>query len=106
MNAGELDQSIAVEHVTEPSIQGSLTPVWKAAKCFWAKVMTDKGQEAITSAKMNYKPTIRVKVRYTDDICVKDRITWQGEKYYVKTIDRSLKRKGELWLTAQANDAR
>lgn len=108
MQAGELDQLIEVQAYTEQNDGGALVRSWESfapKMMIWAKVFAQRGDTAFESARINAKATIRVKVRYRDDIHDHNRIVWMGEAYNIKYIDRSKRRDGELWLTAELNGA-
>lgn len=103
MQAGNLDQQIKLFSVTESTPEGELDLQYQYVCTVWSRIISQKGSEAFESAKLNAKETIRVLVRYRDDVTAKWQIEWQGRKYSVVTPpDRSERRKGNLWLTCQA----
>ena len=108
MQVGKLDQRITFETLVENNVNGSLQQTWAGTSppdTVWAEVLPPRGQEAFESARINEKKTIRVRVRYRDDILNTWRFTWEGEIYFITTVDRSERRKGNLWLMAQLNGA-
>ena len=101
MRAGKLDQRIILQSLTETSEQGSLIPTYTTEDTVWAEVITERGTEAFQAARINARATIRVRIRYREDVTTKWRIDWEGQKYNITAVDRSMRRKGELWFTAE-----
>lgn len=101
MNIGELDQRIKLQSLVEINDEGSLTQTWKTLEIVYGKVKSERGSEAFEAARTNARETIRVLIRYREDITTKWRLEWMGQFYSVTAVDRSAHRRGELWLTAQ-----
>ena len=101
MSAGKLDQQIGLKSLTETVSGGAITPSYTLAATVFGYVITQRGDEAFESARVNAKETIRVQIRYRADVTVKWRVSWQGQDYNIKAIDRSARRDGYLWITAQ-----
>ena len=101
MRTGDLDQRIVLQSVTSTNNVGSVTESYATVATVWGHVMSQRGQEALESARLNARETIRVKIRYRTDVDVKWRIQWGGQNYNIKAVDRSNRRDGELWLTAE-----
>ena len=101
MRTGKLDQQIVIQSLTETSNGGSLSRSWSTLATVFGHVMTAKGNEAFQAARVNADETIRVTIRYRADVTTKHRIQWQSQNYDITAVDRSGRRDGELWLTAQ-----
>lgn len=97
-----MTERVLVQQPTETNSYGSLTVSYATVRTVWAKVISERGQEALQAARINAKENIRVGMRYEDDVLVTWRIQWQGNSYNIIAVDRSMRQKGELWLTAQA----
>lgn len=107
MSAGKLDKNIFIESRTETNVSGSLRVSYtdlsgnSPATPFWAEVISQKGAETFESARNNAQETIRVRIRYRDDVKNTDRIQYMGNYYNVIYVDHTARRMGYLWLTAE-----
>lgn len=108
MQAGSLDQVIYLEYPVDTNAGGELTQEWLDASGEsppvndWAYIISERGSEAFESARRNATETIRLKLRYRDDVNTGWRIKWGDVYYFVTRVDHSQRRLGELWITAQA----
>lgn len=102
MDIGELDQQVTLQKLTETNTSGELVGVWTNVAKVWAKVISQKGGEAFEAARLNATDTIRVCMRYRTDITPAFRLTWGTQTYSITNVDRSARRQGEIWVTAQA----
>ena len=102
MRAGDLDQRITLQSVSEENDSGSLIQTYNDMASVWAKVISQRGSEAFEAARTNARETIRVGMRYRSDVTDKWRLKWLGQAYNIVAVDRSMARSGELWVTAQA----
>ena len=111
MNAGLLDELVYLESPTETNNSGEVTTAWadgsgeSPAVPDFAMVITEKGNEAFESARRNSDQTIRVKIRYRDDVKTTWRCKWEDQYYYLQSVDRSERREGYLWFTAKNTGA-
>ena len=105
MQTGKLDQRIVLQSLSETNQYGQLTQSWSTVATVWGHVLTVRGQEALEAARLNAKEIIRVQVRYRTDVLTTWRLQWAGQNYSIHAIDRSARRDGYLWLTAQATGA-
>ena len=101
MKIGDLDQRIELQSLSKTNVSGEITETFTTQATVWAMVISQKGEEAFESARTNAKETIRVKTRYRDDLQITWRVIWMDQAYHLKHIDRSQRRKGELWFTAE-----
>lgn len=101
MESGSLDQQIILKSFSETNSFGQLTPAYTTVATVWAQVISQRGQEAFEAARVNAKETVRVKLRFRDDVTNKWRFVWEGQIYNITHTDRSSRRKGELWLTGE-----
>lgn len=102
MQAGKLDQKIELYSKAQVNSFGSVTEAWTLVAEVWGHVISQRGNEAFEAARTNAKETIRVKLRYRADVETTWRVRWFGQDYAIFAVDRSMQRKGELWVTAMA----
>jgi len=105
-NIGLLEHLISLQSKTETNVGGEATESWTDEGAEYAQVITQKGSEALQSAQSTARQLIRVRIHYRDDIGTGWRVQYDGEDYYVNTVDRSGRRQGELWFTAELVGAR
>ena len=103
MQIGKLDQLINIQTLVETNVSGEVQRSYTSlATDVPAHVVSSKGKEAIEGARMNARDMIRVMLRFRDDITTRDMIQWEGQNYNIHAVDRTQRRIGELWLTAEA----
>lgn len=102
MQIGKLDQWVTIQQPSEMNDMGSLTKSFSTIATVRARVISERGTEAFESARINAKERIRVLIRDRTDINSKWRIVWLGQNYNVMIVDRSERRDGKLWFTAEA----
>lgn len=106
MKTGQLDQQIILQSLTETQNEyGEKTLAYATEATVWGRVVSEKGNEAFESARVNARAGVRVAIRYRTDVTPKWRFQWQGQTYNIVYVDRSLRRDGELWLTGELNGA-
>lgn len=98
---GKLDQQIKLQSLAEVNQGGQLVQSYDDVADVWGHVISQRGNEAFESARVNARETIRVKIRFRDDVLTKWRVGWSGQFYNIKHIDRSQRRDGWLWFTAE-----
>lgn len=107
MPAGDLDQQIFFQSPSETNDGGELKNTWvnvggdSPLVPDWAKVISQKGSETFESVRTNAKETIRVKCRYRSDVKTTWRMKWNDQFYNILYVDRSQRREGYLWFTAE-----
>lgn len=101
MRIGKLDQRIKLQSLNETSDEGSLSQAWVTMDTVAALVKSEHGNEVFESARVNARETIRIMIRDRTDITTKWRIEWLQQYYEIIAVDRSERRSGALWLTAQ-----
>lgn len=102
MQTGKLDQTIELQSNSNINDGGQLVESYTTYATVSAYVITQKGGEAIKSAQLSATQVLRVLIRYRADTNVKDRFIWEGQNYEITDIDRTSRRSGELWFTAQS----
>ena len=105
MQIGKLDQQITFQTLVETNVSGGITKSWASTSppdTVWAHVISERGSESFQSSRIDASETIRILVHYRADVTDKWRLLWNGNYYYIKYIDRSQRRDGELWMTAVA----
>lgn len=103
-DTGEMDELITFQTETQTNINGELVKAWATDSppdSVWAKIISERGQQAFEAARQNSRQTIRLKIYFRDDITTAHRFQWNGEAWYIKAVDKSERRKGNLWLTAE-----
>jgi SPP1 family predicted phage head-tail adaptor len=106
MQSGKLDQVVTLySPVNSRSGLGDDILTFVSEGDDWADVISVRGEESFVAARMDARRMIKVKLRFRDDIETTWRVRWDGQDYDIKDVDRSERRKGELWLMAQAVDA-
>lgn len=101
MEPGILDQEIELFSIVESNEGGELTRTPTSLGTVWGHVITERGSEAFESARVNAREAIRVLLRYRDDVNTEGRLRWMNQTYNIIRVDRSERRKGNLWVTAQ-----
>jgi SPP1 family predicted phage head-tail adaptor len=105
MNAGLMDQYIAVEKYTESTDTntGEKLQTWSNYAYFWARTQeSESGAESVDADRREHRQNVNFTVRYDAGITVKDRILWDG-KYFnivnIANIDRDMYLKIQTDLT-------
>lgn len=105
MRVGDLDQQIQLQQNTQVNDAGDLQSQWTTTATVWGKVISQRGSEAFQASRNNATEAIRVQMRYRADVTTDWRLIWQGQNYNITAVDRSQRRLGELWVTAEVNEA-
>ncbi len=101
MRTGSMDQQVVLQSMTEVNNAGSLSKSYATVATVWAEVISQRGNEAFEAARLNARESIRVKMRYRDDVVNTWRMQWGGQNYNIINTDRSNRRNGELWVTGE-----
>ncbi len=107
MQAGKRDQPVYFQYPVETNRGGQLVTAWTGASGNspdtpdWAFVLAQKGTEAFEAARTNAREAIRLCVGYRSDVLTTWRVLWNGQTYSILHVDRTLARRGELWITAE-----
>lgn len=105
MDTGENDELITFQTESAVNTSGELVKTWTTDSppdSVWAKIVSERGTEAFESARQNAREVIRARIRFRDDITTAMRFLWNDVPYDIKYVDKSKRRAGELWLTAEA----
>jgi SPP1 family predicted phage head-tail adaptor len=102
MQSGSLDQQIILQSVTETNDSGEVSLSYATVGTVWAHIISQRGNEAFEAARVNARETLRVLIRFRDDVDNKWRFSWNGQNYNIVNVDRSMRREGQLWITGQA----
>lgn len=102
---GKMDRLVTIQSLVETNTNGELVQVWTTVKAVWAHILEPRGSEAFEAARINASETVRVKIRYRDDVTVKNRLLIDSQNYDVVAVDRTERRKGYLWMTAKVTGA-
>lgn len=101
MQTGKRDEVIELFSLLEQNVGGELQKTWVSQGNDWAEIIPVKGQESFEAARQNARAFIRLNLRYRDDVTEKWRLEWDGDSYNIFYIDRTDRRKGEIWITAE-----
>ena len=101
MQTGKLDQKITLENPVETNTGGELLVSYVAVETVFGHVRSQRGNESFEAARQESKATLRILLRFRDDIKTDWRIKWDDQYYNIIYIDRADRRKGELWLTVE-----
>jgi len=101
LSAGDRDQRIELQSPKETNDGGDLSIAYTTVAAVWAKIISWKGTAALEAARTNAREINRFGMLYRDDVTDKWRIVWKGQAYSIIHVDRSVSRRGELWITAQ-----
>lgn len=102
MRGGDLDQKITLYSYNKATVAGDVKETYTAiTPNVWGEVLTPRGSESFAASRVQARETIRVKLRYRADVITKWRLGWNGQIYNISAVDRSQRRKGELWVTAE-----
>ena len=107
MPLGMLDQAIFFEAPENINVDGSITTTWvdqsgeSPPANDWAHVIAQTGSESFEAARTNASAFIKLQLHYREDVKTTWRVLWEGEEYNITYLDRSERRKGYLWITAE-----
>jgi SPP1 family predicted phage head-tail adaptor len=100
IRAGDLREVVAILAPVETrDAFGAVVTTWQELDVAWCRVVTQKGDEALRAASTDARQSVRVQLRYRDDITPTMRLSWNGREYDIRDVDDSLRHHGELWLT-------
>lgn len=102
MQTGNLDQQIILQQPTITNDGGEVVQSWANIATVFAYITSPRGNEAFQASRVNAAETLRIKIRFRADVATNWRLSWGGVFYYVQAVDRTQRRDGYLWLTAQA----
>lgn len=101
MRIGRLDQRVTLVRIVETRDEaGGPASSETDVATVWARVISQKGDEALKAAQQTASRTIRVGLRWREDVETSWLLRWNGDDYDIVDVDRSLRRASELWLTA------
>lgn len=102
MIVGKLDQVIQLLSLSENNSQGDLEQSYEDEGNVFAQVISQKGREAFEAKRTNSRSLIRVGMHYRTDVNNTWRLVWESNTYNIVDTDRSDRRDGLLWVTAEA----
>lgn len=89
MNAGLMDQLVAVEKytTTTDSNMGEKLQSWSNYTNAWARIQeAETGAESVDADRREHKQSVVFTVRFDSGINVKDRIVWDGRYFNIINI--------------------
>lgn len=101
MQTGKLKERVLLQSLSVTNNSGEVVKTYADVKEVWAEVISQKGAEAFQAAQNNSSETIKVRLRYRDDIRTTWRLSWLDNIYQIKAIDRTAKQDGFLWVIAE-----
>lgn len=105
MKAGDLTERVILLAPQEQNDFGAVAITYNTAATVWGYVIPERGQEAFLAGRTQAGAQIRVQIRYRDDVDVTWRLKWGGQEYNILYVDRSARKDGGLWITAQVKGA-
>lgn len=101
--AGALDQTVVIESLTvSQDSYGGPVETWATFATVRARAVSQKGDEGFAAARVNARRTVKFQLRWLAGVEPTMRLTWRGDVYDIADVDETLRRSGELWLTATA----
>lgn len=102
MIAGKLRHRVYIQRATEAAnTYGEMVKTWASIYRVWASVEPLTGRELERAQQVSAEATTRVKIRYTDDVTVGDRIlfgTYDQRVFEINAIVNPDERNVELHL--------
>ena len=89
MNAGLMDQLVAVEKytTTTDSNTGEKLQSWSNYTNVWARIQeSETGAESVDADRREHKQSVVFTVRFNSGLNVKDRIVWDGRYFNITNI--------------------
>ncbi len=105
MQIGQLEHRITLQSLVKTKDAGDVKESYVDVVTVPARVITQRGAEAFTAARLQAIENVRVLMRYRDDVKTTWRFKWNGQFYNVTAVDRSKQRQGELWITGELREA-
>lgn len=105
MSIGDLDQRVTLKAYSQTNSGGEVEDTYTDQGTVWAEVISQRGSEAFEAARVDAQRIIRVRIRFRDDVRNQWTAIWDGQEYNITDTDRSQRRKGYLWFTAQNMEA-
>lgn len=107
MQTGKLDQRVTLYSRTVENESGEVVESYTLVATVWASVKPKsfKNAEIFEGAQAEAKESILILVRWRDDVTTEWRMVWRDQTYNITQVDRSQRRKGELYLTADLENA-
>lgn len=111
MDAGKREHPVYFEKPQNAGTNGEKVTTWvdpdgnSPPEPDWAKVVSERGNEALESARTQSTEVVRMMVVYRADVLTTWRVKWEDQYYDIIAVDRSKKRQNELWFTARLKGA-
>lgn len=87
LDSGQLRHRITIQQ-NQPTVgtNGEPVDVWSTYATVWARIETLTAREWYTAAQTAQEATLRVMIRYRDDIVPKMRVVWGARTLYVRGV--------------------
>jgi SPP1 family predicted phage head-tail adaptor len=106
MRVGKLTERIEFFSPTIVDNEGQVEETYSSEGTVFAYVMSSKGSEAMEAARANAKQIIRIKIRYNDLSPEYGwQFEWEGQRYNITDIDRTMRRQDELYMNGELLEA-
>lgn len=106
MQAGKLRHQVTLQSKGTPTRDsyGGEEITWVDVITIWAEVEPWQLRERLTLRRREGESVIGLRVRAPLAVSLSNRVVFEGTAYNVIDIDATLKHKGELLITARAED--
>lgn len=99
MRAGSLRQRVTIQsHVQTQDEYGEPIEAWSDLATVWAAVEPDKAREFFGAEQIQGQTTVRIRMRYRDDVTREMRAVHEGHVYDIQGVLHQYERHRELWL--------
>lgn len=87
MNIGQLDQRVTLQSrsvATDGMGQDTIT--WVDVATVWAQCQALRGREFFAAAQVQQEQTVKVRIRFRDDVNQTMRLMWQGRAHDITGV--------------------
>ena len=99
MNIGHLRHRITIQHYTTTNDgQGGVTRSWTTFATRWAGVEPMKGLEQFRQDQKHPRQLFKIQIRYLTGLTEKMRISYDGNYFYIVSIENQLLRDRDMVL--------
>lgn len=87
---GKLDQRIVIQSASEAvGSMGDVSKSWSTLATVWAAVAPATGREALTDDRTAATGQTKFTIRNRSDVTEAMRITWGGDTYNIRSVNRA-----------------
>jgi SPP1 family predicted phage head-tail adaptor len=90
MQAGKLDKRITIQRrYIERDTFGGEVITWPTVCVVWARVQPLSGREFLEGKQMEEERTVRITIRYRQDVRPSMQVSWKGRTYDIVDVSHS-----------------